>query len=204
MVNTSIKTKINTMKRKIGYLLLGALFASLLFAPAVASSQIRISNLPQLTVEPDSNDVMPIVNSGVTKRIQVKTLFTGCFQLCGFQEGSYSPTFTGKANITTINDSVCFYNKIGRLITVDCMFSNADADTGDVSVSINYPITPTVTNPSFSIVHGQTIGNILELEKNAPISGFFNFTTQKFVIHWKNEDASTYKDIRITFKYTID
>jgi len=113
----------------------------------------KISALPASTTPLAGTEVLPIVQSSATKQVSVANLTAGrainatSIQfgsgtvLSVYEEGSWTPSFTGwSTNPGTAN---AMYTKIGRLVTLNCIFLNGTTVGGATIGGLPFGISTT-------------------------------------------------------------
>ena len=100
----------------------------------------KISALPASTTPLAGTEVLPIVQSSTTKQVSVANLTAGraiaatSIQfgsgtvLSVYEEGSWTPSFTGWSTNPAVANAM--YTKIGRTVTLNCIFLNGTTAGG--------------------------------------------------------------------------
>jgi hypothetical protein len=124
-------------------------------------SNSKISALTSATTPLAGTEVVPIVESGVTKKVSVNQILSpaagnglnfsanGGDTLTQYDEGTWTPSVTSSAGtITTVGTVSGNYTRVGRLVTVICSVTITTNGTGSGFIKIGSLPFSVLNNPS--------------------------------------------------------
>lgn len=138
----------------------------------------KISALPASTVPLAGTEVLPIVQSGATKKVAIDDLTKGKYTptdgikfpasqvpsadantLDDYEEGTWSPAVTASGGaLTTVGTVSGSYTKIGRIVHAFFDVNITLNGTGDGSILIaNIPAAPSAANTSMGVFREQAV-----------------------------------------------
>jgi hypothetical protein len=99
-------------------------------------ADLKISQLTAATTPLAGTEVLPIVQSGVTKKATVNDVRNG---LASYEAGTWTPTIDQGATGITYNSQLGSYVKIGRMVFLKCSINANFTTTGATGRIGNFP-----------------------------------------------------------------